>query len=116
MMLNGGELDGVRLLGRKTVELMTANHIGDLPVWLEGPGVGFGLGFSVVKDVGASARPGSVGTYGWGGAFCTYFRVDPAEELVAILMTQVRPYTHLNLRQEFAGLAFAAIVDGARPP
>ena len=61
MMLNGGELNGVRLLGRKTVELMTANHIGDLPVWLSGPGVGFGLGYSVVKDVGTAGQPGSVG-------------------------------------------------------
>ena len=61
MMLNGGELNGVRLLGRKTVELMTANHIGELPVWLTGPGFGFGLGYSVVKDVGATGQPGSAG-------------------------------------------------------
>src|SRR5262249_34255818 len=61
MMLNGGELDGVRILGRKTVELMTSNHIGDLPVWLTGPGYGFGLGYSIVKDVGAAGVPGSVG-------------------------------------------------------
>jgi len=115
MMLNGGELNGVRLLGRKTVELMTANHIGDLPVWLTGPGYGFGLGYSVVKDVGQSAQPGSVGNYGWGGAFCTYFWVDPAEEMIGIVMTQVRPYTHLNIRQEFQVLANQAIVDGGRP-
>ncbi len=118
MMLNGGELDGARLLGRKTVELMTANHIGDLPVWLSGPGYGFGLGYSVVKDVGMAAVPGSVGNYGWGGAFCTYFWVDPVEELIGIVMTQVRPYDHLNIRQEFQVLANQAIVDGAKskPP
>src|SRR5581483_10281146 len=101
MMLNGGELDGVRILGRKTVELMTINHIGELPVWLTGPGYGFGLGYSVVRDVGMSGQPGSVGNYGWGGAFCTYFWVDPTEELIGIVMTQVRPYDHLNIRQEF---------------
>ncbi len=114
MMLNGGELNGVRLLGRKTVELMTANHIGDLPVWLSGPGVGFGLGYSVVKDVGTAGQPGSVGQYGWGGAFCTYFWVDPVEEVIGILMTQVRPYTHLNIRQEFQVLVNQAIVDGPK--
>jgi CubicO group peptidase (beta-lactamase class C family) len=116
MMLNGGELDGVRLLGRKTVELMTTNHIGDLPVWLTGPGYGFGLGYSVVKDVGATGQTGSVGNYGWGGAFCTYFWVDPVEELIGIVMTQVRPYSHLNIRQEFQVLAYQAIVDNPRAP
>ena len=64
MMLNGGELNGVRLLGRKTVELMTTNHIGDLSVWLTGPGYGFGLGYSVIKDLGQAAVTSSVGTYG----------------------------------------------------
>ena len=114
MMLNGGELNGVRLLGRKTVELMTTNHIGDLPIWLTGPGYGFGLGYSVVKDMGATGQPASAGTYGWGGAFCTYFWVDPAEEMIGVVMTQVRPYTHLNIRQEFQVLAYQALVDDAR--
>ena len=114
MMLNGGELDGSRILGRKTVELMTANHIGDLPVWLTGPGYGFGLGYSVVKDIGVTGQAGSAGTYGWGGAFCTYFQVDPKEDLVGIVMTQVRPYDHLNIRQEFMALANQAIVDNGR--
>jgi CubicO group peptidase (beta-lactamase class C family) len=114
MMLNGGELDGTRLLGRKTVELMTTNHTGDLPIWLTGPGYGFGLGYSVVRDVGASGLPASAGTYSWGGAFCTYFWVDPAEEMIGILMAQVRPYNHLNIRQEFQVLACQAIVDGPR--
>ena len=111
MMLNGGELDGVRILGRKTVEMMTKNHTGDLPIWLRGPGGGFGLGYSVTLDSGESASTSSEGTFGWGGAYCTYFWVDPVEELVGIMMTQVRPYTHLNIRQEFAVLANQAIVD-----
>jgi CubicO group peptidase (beta-lactamase class C family) len=111
MMLNGGELDGVRLLGRKTVELITSNHTGDLPLWLRGPGYGFGLGYSVQIDRGAAASMASDGTFGWGGAFCTYFWVDPVEDVVGIVMTQVRPYTHINIRQEFLNLAHQAIVD-----
>jgi CubicO group peptidase (beta-lactamase class C family) len=78
---------------------------------LVGPGYGFGLGYSVVKDIGQTALPASVGTYGWGGAFCTYFWVDPREEMIGIVMTQVRPYDHLNIRQEFQVLACQAIVD-----
>jgi CubicO group peptidase (beta-lactamase class C family) len=115
MMLNGGELDGARILGRKTVELMTVNHTGDMPLWLPGPGYGFGLGYSVVKDIGVTGQAGSPGVYGWGGAFCTYFQVDPKEELIGIVMTQVRPYTHINIRQEFMALANQAIVDNGRP-
>lgn len=116
MMLNGGELDGVRLLSPKTVQLMTANHTGDLPIWLTGPGYGFGLGFSVLKDVGEAGVAGSEGTYGWGGAYCTYFWVDPVEEMFGILMTQVRPYDHLNIRQEFQVLANQAIVESKVKP
>jgi CubicO group peptidase (beta-lactamase class C family) len=115
MMLQGGELDGARILGRKTVELMTTNHIGDLPIWLTGPGYGFGLGYSVVKDIGVTGQAGSAGMYGWGGAFCTYFQVDPKEELIGVVMTQVRPYNHINIRQEFMALANQAIVDSAKP-
>lgn len=111
MMLNGGELDGVRILGRKTVELMTSNHTGDLDIWLRGPGAGFGLGYSVITDRGEAASTSSNGTYGWGGAYCTYFWVDPEEDLIGIVMTQVRPYTHLNIRQDFNVLANQAIVD-----
>jgi len=111
MMLSGGELDGVRILGRKTVELMTANHTGDLGIWLTGPGHGFGLGYSVVTDLGRSGVTGSPGVYSWGGAFCTVFWVDPVEELIGIMMTQVRPYTHLNIRQDMRVAAYQAIVD-----
>jgi CubicO group peptidase (beta-lactamase class C family) len=110
-MLQGGELDGKRILGRKTIELMTANHTGDLPIWLSGPGYGFGLGYSVLLDRGAAAQIQSEGTYGWGGAFCTYFWVDPKEELIGVLMTQVRPYNHIRIRQDFSVLANQAIVD-----
>ncbi len=111
MMLGGGELDGQRILSRKTIELMTSNHTGDHGIWLRGPGYGFGLGYSVVTDLGPSAMPNSVGSYSWGGAFCTVFWVDPQEELIGILMTQVRPYTHLNIRSDLQTLTYQAIVD-----
>ncbi len=111
MMLNGGELDGVRLLSRKTVELMTVNHTGDHDVWLVGPGHGFGLGYAVVRDQGKVAMPYSVGTYFWWGAFNTTFWIDPKEQLIGILLTQLRPYNHLNIRQDLATLAYQAIVD-----
>lgn len=111
MMLNGGELDGVRILSPKTVQLMTVNHTGDKEIWLRGPGAGFGLGYSVITDQGAAQTMSNVGTYGWGGAYCTYFWVDPKEEMVAVMMTQVRPYTHLNIRQDFNVLAYQAIVE-----
>lgn len=111
MMLNGGELDGVRLLSPRTVRTMTTNHIGGKPVWLRGAGYGFGLGYSVTTDVGLSAMPNAAGTYGWGGAYCTVFWVDPVDELIGILMTQVRPYTHLNIRQDFQTLTYQALLD-----
>ena len=111
MMLGGGELDGVRILGRKTVELMTLNHIGDQQVWLVGPGYGFGLGYAVVQDPGAAAMPYSPGAYFWWGAYNTTFWVDPREELLGILLTQLRPYTHLNIRQDLATLTYQALVD-----
>ena len=111
MMLNGGALEGVRILGRKTVELMTVNHIGQRDVWLVGPGHGFGLGYAVVQDPGAVAMPYSVGSYFWWGAYNTTFWVDPTEELVGVLLTQLRPYTHLNIRQDLATLSYQAIID-----
>jgi len=111
MMLNGGILDGVRLLAPATVSLMLENHTGDLPLWLPGPGMGFGLGYGVVVDRGEAATPLSTGAGYWGGAYCTISWLDPEQELVAVLMTQVRPYTHINIRQDFQVLAYQAIID-----
>ncbi len=111
MMLNGGELDGVRILSPRTVRLMTVNHTGERAVWLRGEGFGFGLGYSVTTDLGRSAMPSAEGTYGWGGAYCTVFWVDPEDEVIGILMTQVRPYTHLNIRKDFQTLTYQALVD-----
>jgi CubicO group peptidase (beta-lactamase class C family) len=111
MMLNGGELDGVRILGPKTVELIFANHTGDLPLWLSGPGMGFGLGYSVVLDRAVAHTSDTEGSVSWGGAFGTLFWVDPEEELVAIILTQIRPYSHIRLREGFHNVVNQAIVD-----
>ncbi|MDE0104811.1 MAG: serine hydrolase [Bryobacterales bacterium] len=111
MMLNGGELEGVRILGPRTVRLMTVSHTADRSVWLRGDGFGFGLGYSVTTDLGPSGMPSAEGTYGWGGAYCTVFWVDPTDQLIGILMAQVRPYTHLNIRSDFQTLAYQALVD-----
>ena len=98
MMLNGGSLGDARILSPASVALMTANHIGDLL----GPGSGFGLGFEVRLDLGAAGQPGSVGDYGWGGAYHTTYWVDPAEQLVVVYFTQLRsvrpPDDHAKLR------------------
>jgi CubicO group peptidase (beta-lactamase class C family) len=92
MLLNGGDLNGVRLLGPKTIELMTASHTSDLPPsGLIGAGAQFGLGFRVVTDVAATQTPGSAGLYGWSGIYGTVFWVDPTERLVAIMMVQRYP-------------------------
>lgn len=110
-MLNGGEIDGNRILAPSTVSLMLENHTGDLPLWLPGPGMGFGLGYGVVVDRGAAATPLSEGAGYWGGAYCTLSWIDPEQNLVGVLMTQVRPYSHLNIRQDFQVLTYQAIID-----
>jgi CubicO group peptidase (beta-lactamase class C family) len=111
MMLNGGELDGVRMLSRKTIELMTANHTGDMGIWLTGPGYGFGLGYAIVTDLGPSATARSVGSYFWSGGYGTLFWVDPKEEVIGILMEQIRPYSHLNSRDDMISMTYQAIID-----
>jgi len=93
MLANGGALDGVRVIGRKTLELMHMNHLSPalLPIEIGGmplAGYGFGLGSRVLLDVAASGAPGSVGEYGWSGAAKTHFWVDPKEHIVAVFMTQ----------------------------
>jgi CubicO group peptidase (beta-lactamase class C family) len=110
-LLNGGELDGVRILGPKTVELMTSNHVGTL--FNEGR-LGFGLGFEVVEHLGRSARYGSVGEFGWGGAYYTSYWADPEEKLVAVFMSQLLPSGGLDLQGRFRTLVYQSIV--APPP
>jgi CubicO group peptidase (beta-lactamase class C family) len=112
MLLNGGELDGVRLLSPKTVELMTVNHVGTrlAEAW-DRPGKGFGLGLQVLDDLGASGRHGTVGEFGWGGAYSTEYWVDPQERLVALLMTQLLPAGDSDLHERYRALVYQAIVD-----
>ena len=89
MLANGGELDGVRILGRKTVELMRTNHIGDRCIDSIAPNCGFGFGMFVRKSIGSSFTPGSAGTFGWAGAAGTWFFIDPKEELFGLFFTHV---------------------------
>ena len=112
MILNGGELDGVRLLSPATVNLMITNHTGDKPIYIKGPdGYGFGLGFAMVTDP-AKARQGlTPGTFGWGGAWGTVFWIDPVEELVMIFMTQISSYGHFNIRFDFPNMAMQALTE-----
>jgi CubicO group peptidase (beta-lactamase class C family) len=111
MLLNGGELDGVRLLGPKTVELMTSNHAGTL--YSDGR-FGFGLGFEIVEHVGRAGRHGSVGEFSWGGAYFTRFWVDPHEKLVAVFMAQLLPGTGVDLQDKFRALVYQAIEVSGR--
>ena len=119
MLLNKGELDGARLLGRKTVDYMAANHLPggrDLaamgqPVFSETPyeGIGFGLGFSVVVSPTAANVLDSVGEFAWGGAASTYFWVDPVEEVIAVFLTQLLPSSTYPIRRELKTLVYQAL-------
>ena len=122
MLQNMGELDGTRLLGRKTVELMTMNHLPggqDLTDLAQAgmftetayAGVGFGLGFSVQQSPARAQILGSVGEFAWGGAASTAFWIDPAEDLIVIFMTQLMPSSSYPLRRELRVLTYASLVD-----
>jgi CubicO group peptidase (beta-lactamase class C family) len=122
MLRNGGELDGVRLLGRKTIELMTRNHLpggqdltqlAQAGVFTETAyaGVGFGLGFSVLLDTSRAQIVGTPGEYAWGGAASTAFWVDPGEDLITIFMTQLMPSSSYPLRRQLRTLTYAALID-----
>lgn len=121
MLLGRGELDGARILGRKTVELMTMNHLpggGDLTTMGQAvfsetsyAGIGFGLGFSVMLDPATAQVTGTVGEYAWGGAASTMFWVDPAEELIGMMLTQLLPSGCWPIRREMRSLTYQALVD-----
>jgi CubicO group peptidase (beta-lactamase class C family) len=119
MLCNEGELDDVRLLGPKTVEMMRSNHLPEsLKPFAVGQsnasdtrGCGFGLGFRVVMDIAEHGILGSEGIYSWGGAASTIFWVDPAEDMVAILLTQMMPSSTYPLRREFQVAAYQALTD-----
>ena len=113
MLLNGGELNGVRLISRKAVELLTANAIGDLDLRNYNgdqvlKGYGFGLGVRVRRNNGDNGWLGTVGDYGWAGARGTYFWIDPKEQLIGLVMIQTRNY---RVRMEFPNLVYQAVAD-----
>ncbi len=121
MLLNGGELDGVRLLGPRTLRLMTSNHLprgADLSEVARGlfsevgyTGTGFGLGFSIGLDPVAAGHAGSVGEFAWGGAASTIFWIDPREELIVIFLTQLMPSTSFDFRGQLRSIVYGAVVD-----
>jgi len=119
MLCNEGELDDVRILGSKTVEMMTSNHLPEsLKPFAVGQsnasdtrGCGFGLGFRVVMDIAEHGILGSEGIYSWGGAASTIFWVDPMEDMVAILLTQMMPSSTYPLRREFQVATYQALTD-----
>ena len=121
MLLNKGELDGVRILGSRTVDYMTRNHLpgnADLeeygrPLFAETTfdGVGFGLGFSVVLDAAANRVPWNEGSYSWGGAASTTFWNDPAEQITALFLTQLLPSSTYPIRPQLQQLVYQALVD-----
>ena len=121
MLLNNGELDGRRIIGRKTLELMTCNHLpgdGVLDQLATGgfgetefTGVGFGLGFAVGKGPGATATAGSVGEYYWGGAASTAFWVDPTESVTVVFMTHLIPSSSYPFRSQLRALVYQALAD-----
>jgi CubicO group peptidase (beta-lactamase class C family) len=116
-VLNRGELDGVRLLGPKTVEFMTCNHLPSalLPIAFEGTvpmlGMGYGLGFGVMLDAAQTGIMGSVGDHSWGGYAETYFWIDPQLEMIAIVMTQYLPSQTYPIRQEYRTAVYQALLD-----
>ena len=105
MMLNGGALGGARILSPSTVALMTSNHVGDLM----GGASGFGLGFQLRLDLGAAGQPGSVGDYGWGGAYHTTYWVDPAERLVVVYFTQLRSFRPVDDHAKLRAVIYGAL-------
>jgi CubicO group peptidase (beta-lactamase class C family) len=116
LVLNKGELDGVRLLGRKTVDWMTINHLPHdllkiVPAQDLMPGFGFGIGFSIVVDLPRSAMLGSLGSHGWGGWASTHFWIDPLEELIGILMLQYIPSGTYPIHMDIRNLTYQALID-----
>lgn len=121
MLLGGGESEGVRILGPKTLHMMTVNHLpdnGDLTRWARGTfsetiyeGVGFGLGFSINLGPGLSSVIGSAGEFAWGGAASTAFWVDPEEDMIVIFMTQFMPSNMFNIRGQLKSLIYPLIID-----
>ena len=106
MMRRGGELDGRRYLSRKSVELMVADHLANIPY---NPGMGFGLGFSIREDLGHAGSPGSEGEFGWGGAYHSQYWVDPKERLTVAYMIQLIPAGTIDDHGKVRALIYQAL-------
>ena len=121
MLLNGGTLDGTRYISRKTIDLMTANHLPgnnsiaamSKSLFSEAAydGIGFGLGFATTMDAAKTLMPGSDGDYFWGGAASTFFWIDPAEDIIVIFMTQLIPSSTYPVRRELRTMVYSALDD-----
>jgi CubicO group peptidase (beta-lactamase class C family) len=111
MLLNGGERDGVRILKKENVHLMTSDQCAGLDLGIKSHGDGFGFGFGVVTEAGADLGLGSAGTFSWGGFYYTYFWVDPKLELIGIFMAQLHPWGDLAVWDQFRKLVYGAIVE-----
>jgi CubicO group peptidase (beta-lactamase class C family) len=121
MLLNGGSVDGHRYLGRKTLDLMTANHLpgnGSIASMSKSlfseaayDGIGFGLGFATTMESSRTLMPGSDGDFFWGGAASTFFWVDPEEDLIGLFMTQLMPSSTYPVRREVRTMVYAALDD-----
>ena len=107
MLLNGGELDGARILSPATVSLMTAPAVDSL---YDTPGMAFGLGFEILQSPGRAGEYGSIGRFGWGGAYGTSYEVDPVDDLVVVLMLQALPRRNLDIADKFRTMVYAALI------
>jgi CubicO group peptidase (beta-lactamase class C family) len=111
MLRNGGSLDGVSILSRMSVSLLTSNRLNDAQraaLWMKG--YGYGLGFGVLIDPALNANLGTAGEYTWAGSASTFFWVDPKEDIMALLFAQLEPSSHLALARQFKALMYQALV------
>ncbi len=107
MLLNGGEFNNSKILGRKTIELMVANQIGDLTVW--NTGNKFGLGFEIITEKGNALIPGSVGSFKWGGVYATDYIIDPSEDLICLIYTNCFPNAFKEITYYYRTLLYQAL-------
>jgi CubicO group peptidase (beta-lactamase class C family) len=123
MLLNGGELDGARIISPKTLKLMTLNHLPGAKELVESSrslfseavfeGLGFGLGFAMTVDLARTKTPGSLGEYFWGGMASTAFWVDPVEDIAVVFMTQLMPSNSYPIRRELRTLVYSAVTESS---
>jgi len=107
MLLNGGTFNGKKILGRKTIDLMTCNQIGEKEVWDSKNK--FGLGFEIITEKGVSQLPGSIGSFKWGGAYSTDYIIDPKEDLILLIYTNVLPFANPDINKRFRIMAYQAL-------